>query len=110
MLDLLVWGFWLVFGVYGSWFLFWARTVQFLTLDDLALTWRVHKRLTGCKASRVHCLITNNDEVVGFQCACGYQFIQKRLITQKTHKYPGFRQSPLIPSKRKPLPITKSSS
>ena len=63
--------------------MFKAKTVQPLTLDDLALTWKVHKQQKGCKASRIHSLIKENDEVIGFRCDCGYEFIQKRLITQK---------------------------
>ena len=84
MLGLLVWGFWLVLGIYGCWFFLRAETLQSLTLDDLALTWKLHKQQTGCTASRIHSLIKRNNEIVGFRCECGYEFIQKRLITQKT--------------------------
>jgi len=75
-----VWG---AFLVYVVWFFFKAKTVQPLTLDDLALTWRLHKQRDGCQASRIHSLIAENDEVVGFKCECGYEFVQKRLITQR---------------------------
>ncbi len=85
MLALLLLASWLVFGAYSLWFLLKAETLQPLTLDDLALTWRLHKRQTGCRAPRIHSLITKNDEVVGFKCDCGYEFLQKRLITQKVH-------------------------
>jgi hypothetical protein len=33
-------------------------------------------------------MITINNETVGFKCECGYEFIQKRLITQKAPAYP----------------------
>jgi len=82
LLFLLVGGFWIVLVAYVLWYFFKAKTVQPLTLDDLALTWRVHKQRDGCKASRIHSMIKENDEVVGFRCECGYEFIQKRLITQ----------------------------
>lgn len=84
LLALLTIGFWIGAGVYVVWFLFRAKTVQPLTLDDLALTWKVHKQQKGCTASRIHSLIKENDEVVGFRCDCGYEFIQKRLITQRS--------------------------
>lgn len=71
--------------VYSLWFFFKAKTVQALTLDDLALTWKVHKRQSGCNSSRIHSLINENDEVVGFKCDCGYEFIQKRLISQRPY-------------------------
>jgi hypothetical protein len=83
LLILLVGGFWIALVSYVLWFFFKAKTVQSLTLDDLALTWKVHKQQSGCNASRIHSLIKENDEVVGFRCECGYEFIQKRLITQK---------------------------
>jgi hypothetical protein len=86
LLILLVGGFWLALLAYVLWFLFRAKTVQSLTLDDLALTWKVHKQQKGCTASRIHSLIKENDEIVGFRCECGYEFIQKRLITQKPHE------------------------
>jgi len=57
-------------------------------LNDLALTWRMHKRNTGCKAKRIQSMITLNNETVGFRCECGYEFIQKRLISQKAPDYP----------------------
>lgn len=80
---LLMFGFWSGLIAYALWFLFKAKTVQPLTLDDLALTWKVHKKQKGCNASRIHSLIKENDEIVGFRCDCGYEFIQKRLITQR---------------------------
>ena len=83
LLILLVGSLWLAFGAYLVWFFFRAKTVQPLTLDDLALTWRVHKRQCGCNASRINGLIKGNNEIIGFKCECGYEFIQKRLITQK---------------------------
>ena len=86
LLYLLIWGFWLTLAVYGFWYFFIAKTFQPLTLDDLALTWRLHKQQAGCTASRVHSLLTRNNEVVGFKCDCGYEFRQKRLITQRVRK------------------------
>lgn len=74
---------WTALVSYVMWFIFKAKTVQPLTIDDLALTWKVHKQQSGCTSSRIHGLIKENDEIVGFRCDCGYEFIQKRLITQK---------------------------
>jgi hypothetical protein len=82
LLDALMVGSWLSLTVYTFWYLFKAETLQPLTLDDLALTWRFHKQQTGCIASRLNSLITKDDEIVGFKCDCGYEFQQKRLISQ----------------------------
>ena len=84
VLELLTFGFWTALGVYAVWFFFKAKTVQPLTIDDLALTWKLHKQQSGCKSSRIHGLIKENDEIVGFKCDCGHEFIQKRLITQRS--------------------------
>ena len=86
LLDLLTWGFWLALAAYAMWFLFRAKTFQPLTLDDLALMWKLHKQNTGCTASRINSMLKNDDEIVGFKCDCGYEFLQKRLITQRVRQ------------------------
>jgi hypothetical protein len=86
LLELLIGGFWLALAVYCFWYFFLAKTFQPLTLDDLALIWQLHKQQTGCTASRIHSLLERNDKVVGFKCECGYEFQQKRLITQRVSK------------------------
>jgi hypothetical protein len=104
LLELLLVGFWLALAVYCFWYFFLAKTLQPLLLDDLALMWRLHKRQTGCAASRIHSLLERNNEIVGFRCECGYVFQQKRLITQKAMKTPtcGHRSaSQLLSSTRK---------
>jgi hypothetical protein len=92
LMELLISGSWLSFAAYCGWYFFKAKTFQALTLDDLALTWRMHKRETGCRASRINSLITMKNEVIGFKCEGGYEFKQKRLITQKVrnpHEFSG---------------------
>jgi hypothetical protein len=83
MLEELVFGFWFALGVYVSWYVFKAKDFQPLTLDNLALTWKLHKHQSGCKSSCIRHLLVRNDEVVGFKCECGHEFLQKRLITQR---------------------------
>lgn len=80
-------GFWLALVTYAIWYLFNAKTIQPLTLDDLALTWKIHKHQTNCKASHIHTLLVKDNEVVGFKCECGNETIQKRLITQNVSTY-----------------------
>jgi hypothetical protein len=68
LLDSLMLGSWLTLAVYTIWYLFKAKTLQPLTLEDLALTWQFHKKQTGCTASRLNSLLTRKEEVVGFKC------------------------------------------
>ena len=83
---MLMLGFWLALVAYVMWFLFRAKTFQPMTLDDLALMWKLHKQKTGCTASRINSMLKNDDAVVGFKCDCGYEFLQKRLVTQRVHQ------------------------
>ncbi len=83
MLEELAFGFWFALGVYVFWYVTKAKDFQPLTLDDLALTWKLHKHQSGCKSPCIHDLLVRNNEVVGFKCECGHEFLQKRLITQR---------------------------
>jgi hypothetical protein len=85
MLEIMLWSAWFLLGAYTFWFVFKAKTFQPLTLDELALAWRLHKCEAKCKAPQIHDLLLRDDEVVGFKCGCGYEFLQKRLISQKVH-------------------------
>jgi len=99
VLNLLMASSLLILGGYSLWFFFKAKTFQSLTLDDLALTWKMHKQKTECKAANIHTLLLRNNEVVGFKCECGNEFLQKRLITQKAHTYTKTSIVPLISQK-----------
>jgi hypothetical protein len=87
MLELIIGSIWLVLASYLIWYFFKAKTFQPLTLDALALTWKLHKKQTGCTASHVNSILVKNNNTIGFKCECGYNYLQKRLITQKIHSY-----------------------
>jgi hypothetical protein len=74
---------WIALGAYMLWYFFGAKTIQPLSLDALAITWKVHKKQTGCSASHVNTILVKKNTVVGFKCECGYKYMQKRLIAQK---------------------------
>lgn len=83
MLELLVIGLWFALGAYGIWYLCKAKTCQPLTPNQIIWTWELHKRETGCDASQIHSLVAEDGIPIGFKCDCGYEFIQRRLITQR---------------------------
>lgn len=90
-MDLLVWSAWLILGTYIFWFLFKAETLQPLTLDELVMLWKLHRQRSGCNApiSKVEPIIRSShheNEFVGFRCKCGYEYLSKRLVTQKVLK------------------------
>lgn len=88
MLEWLVLTFWVALVAYVFWYVFKAKTENPIGLNELALTWKIHKQNSGCKAKRIQSLITINNETVGLKCECGYEFIQKRLISQKAPENP----------------------
>jgi len=85
MLEIMAWAAWFLLGAYAFWLITKAKTLHPLTLDDLALAWKLHKHEASCKASQIHDLLVKKNEVVGFKCDCGYEWLQKRPISQKVH-------------------------
>ena len=86
MLGLLLMVFWLLFGGYSVWFFTKAKMLQPLTLDELVILWKLHRQQTGCHASLSKLepvIVPHSREFVGFKCDCGYQYLSKRLITQR---------------------------
>ena len=79
----IVLGLWIALGAYTLWYFFGAKTIQPLSLDALAITWKLHKKQTGCTAPQLNTILVNKNKVVGFKCDCGYNYMQKRLIAQK---------------------------
>jgi hypothetical protein len=74
-------------AIYITWFLFGAKTHQPLTPEEVTLQWEVHKQRTGCNTKRPPTMIKINNKIVGFKCKCGYEYNQKRLITQRILKH-----------------------
>lgn len=85
MLEYMLYGTWFLLGAYAFWFVSKAKTFQPITLDELAMAWKLHKREANCSSAQIHDLLVRKGEVVGFKCDCGYEWLQKRLISQKVH-------------------------
>ena len=90
--EILIALLWLGVTAYSIWYLFGAKTYHPLTLDNLALQWKLHKQKTGCKANQPKSMIEKNNEIIGFKCECGYEYRQKRLITQRVHNHTEAKQ------------------
>jgi hypothetical protein len=87
MLEIVMVSIFAILGAYSIWYFFKAQTYHPLTLDELALMWKTHKHNSGCKATHIETLLLKNSEVVGYKCSCGAKYYQKRLITQRAHKF-----------------------
>lgn len=83
MLAELMLALWTTLCVYLFWYIVKATTYQPLSLNDLALAWRLHKREAGCKSPCIQDLLVKGGEVVGYKCGCGHEYRQKRLISQR---------------------------
>jgi len=92
MLELLVLVPWLIFGGYSLWFFLQAKTLEPLTLDELVILWKLHKKEARCNApiSQLEPVMlagSHQNEFVGFRCTCGYKYLSKRPITQKARPH-----------------------
>jgi endonuclease I len=65
------------------WYLFSAKTYQPVSKTEISVRWKIHKTNSSCKSKKVEYLTKKNKKLVGFKCGCGFEFKQKRLITQK---------------------------
>jgi hypothetical protein len=83
-------------GGYSTWQFFQTEIMQPLSLEDLALVYKLHKKQAKCPTQRVHTLLIKNKGIVGFRCDCGYTYVQKRPRFQRINK----KDSPNLPHKR----------
>ncbi|MDG6221854.1 MAG: hypothetical protein IAX21_06840 [Candidatus Bathyarchaeota archaeon] len=99
MLEILMAGSFATLGAYSIWYFFKAQTYHPLNLDELALMWKTHKHNSGCNASNIETLLLKNNQVVGYKCSCGTKYYQKRLITQRVHKFTKDKLMPKVSSR-----------
>ena len=83
VLVLLAWLF-LVAGI--IWFVALAKDYVSLTGNETRFLWKLHKRQAQCSCTKFE-TIRHKKKVVGFRCACGYEYLSKRLITQHDQRF-----------------------
>lgn len=79
MLEILMSTVWAGFLAYTTWYLTSAKHYASLTPNEAKILWEIHKQNAGCNAKRWR-EIRHKNEIVGFECECGYKHIQKRPI------------------------------
>jgi len=72
---------WLCLGVYVIWFSALAKHYVPLTSSEVTFLWKLHKIQAQCSCTKYE-TIRHKKKLVGFRCACGYEHLSKRLITQ----------------------------
>ena len=79
--GVLIPGLALCFGFYIAYVLLSARNVVPVTKEEIDTLWKFHRQTKCCKAATWH-EITKKKKIVGYECECGFQHIQKKpLIT-----------------------------
>jgi len=81
MIGELALAMWLFLVAYIIWFLALAKDYIPLTGRETTFLWKLHKRQTHCCSSKFE-TVRHGKKVVGFRCACGHEYLSKRLITQ----------------------------
>ena len=79
--GVLIPGLALCFGFYIAYVLLSARNLVPMTREEAENLWKFHKE-TKCCQSKSWKEILKKNELVGFECECGYEHIQKKhLVT-----------------------------
>jgi hypothetical protein len=79
MLETLMLASWIGFTAYSIWYLTAAKHYFPITVNEAKILWKIHKQHIGCTAKKWR-IIKRGDNVVGFECGCGYRHLQKRPI------------------------------
>jgi hypothetical protein len=77
---------WLILIAYFAWFSMSAKDYASMAPRDAETLWKIHKQDAECRSNRGH-EIRQKENIVGFECECGYRHLQKRPITAKTPVY-----------------------
>jgi len=83
MLQILTPTIWICFAIYAIWYFTLAKHPHPITTNEAKILWKLHKQTTHCKAKKWWTIKQKNN-LIGFKCQCGYQYIQKRPIKAKT--------------------------
>ena len=76
---------WFFLVAYIIWFLVFAKDYVALTDKEATFLWKLHRRQVQCSNTKFE-TIRHKKKVVGFRCACGYEYLSKRLIVQHNRR------------------------
>jgi len=85
MLGELALGAWLFLVAYVIWFFALAKNYVPLTSRECTVLWKLHKIQANCFYTQFG-TVRYKKKIVGFKCACGYEYLSKRLITQRNRQ------------------------
>jgi hypothetical protein len=73
---------WTCFTVYVIWYFAYAKHFAPITYNEAKILWKIHRKNSNCNGRRWR-EIKRKDEIVGFECECGYKHIQRRPIVSE---------------------------
>ncbi len=77
MLEILAFVMWTSFVAYVTWYFTSAKHNVPISLGEARVLWMIHKQDQNCNARRWR-EVKSKDQIVGFECECGFKHIQKR--------------------------------
>ena len=83
MWEIITVALWTCLMAYATWYFTSAKNYAPITSNDAKMLWKIHKRNIRC-AARKWREIKRGDKIIGFECECGYKYIQKRPIVANT--------------------------
>jgi len=57
-----------------------------MTRREINLLFTLHKQTAHCSSHKMQPLMMKSDEIAGFQCECGYRYLQKRPYFSRSPK------------------------
>ncbi len=69
-----------------------------ISANEAKVMWTMHRHSTHCRGHNWQPIKLRKDKIVGFQCECGYHYMQKRPLMCGTLKRDGEYSEQLTPS------------
>jgi hypothetical protein len=77
---------WTIFTGFLLWYMVGVKRGEPITTDEAKMLWKIHKTNSHCLGKNWQPLVKKGGKLKGFQCECGYKYIQKRPLIAGTHK------------------------
>ena len=77
---------WALFATYFLWYVTSAKSSVSITYDDTKALWHIHKKNAKCAGHKWHPILRKSGKISGFECECGYKYMQKRPIISSRPK------------------------
>jgi hypothetical protein len=77
---------WAIFTGYLLWYMVVVKRSAPMTSDEAKMLWKIHKKTAHCAGQKWQPIAHKGDKLNGFQCECGYHYMQKRPMIAGSYK------------------------